>query len=125
MHFPVIQRTFCIAWASSDGIHLKGPIVRYDRTDVRILEIVQKDNRLTFEAIGELAGLSVTACQRRLKRLRSDGIVQAYISIVSPNAAGRPVQVLALVIPDLPASRLHELLPWLLQATKPADQQAA
>lgn len=73
------------------------PIVRYDRTDARILEIVQKNNRLTSEAIGELAGLSATACQRRLKRLRSEGIIQADISIVSPKAVGRPIQVLALV----------------------------
>ncbi|MGY8632545.1 Lrp/AsnC family transcriptional regulator [Bradyrhizobium sp. 14AA] len=41
--------------------------MRYDRTDARILEIVQKNKRLTSEAIGELAGLSATACQRRLK----------------------------------------------------------
>lgn len=60
--------------------------MRYDRTDARILEIVQKNNRLTSEAIGELAGLSATACQRRLKRLRSEGIIQADISIVSPKA---------------------------------------
>lgn len=73
------------------------PIVRYDRTDARILEIVQKNNRLTSEAIGELAGLSTSACQRRLKRLRSEGIIQADISIVSPKAVGRPIQVLALV----------------------------
>lgn len=71
--------------------------MRYDRTDARILEIVQKNNRLTSEAIGELAGLSATACQRRLKRLRSEGIIQADISIVSPKAVGRPIQVLALV----------------------------
>lgn len=34
------------------------PIVRNDRTDAHILEIVQMNNRLTSEAIGELAGLS-------------------------------------------------------------------
>lgn len=71
--------------------------MRYDRTDARILEIVQKNNRLTSEAIGEVAGLSATACQRRLKRLRSEGMIQADISIVSPKAVGRPIQVLALV----------------------------
>lgn len=71
--------------------------MRYDRIDPRILEIVQKNNRLSSEAIGELAGRSATACQRRLKRHRSEGIIQANISIVSPKAVGRPIQVLALV----------------------------
>ncbi|MGY8678355.1 Lrp/AsnC family transcriptional regulator [Bradyrhizobium sp. UFLA05-153] len=71
--------------------------MRYDRIDARILEILQKNNRLTTEAIGELAGLSSTACQRRLKRLRSEGIIEADISIVSPKAVGRCIQALVLV----------------------------
>ncbi|MCC8968217.1 Lrp/AsnC family transcriptional regulator [Bradyrhizobium sp. Pear76] len=71
--------------------------MQYDRLDARILEIVQKNNRLTSEVIGELAGLSATACQRRLKRLRSEGIIEADVSIVSAKAAGRPIQLLVLV----------------------------
>lgn len=71
--------------------------MRYDRTDARILEIVQKNNRLTSEVIGEMAGLSATACQRRLKRLRSEGIIEADTSIVSPKAVGRVIQMLVLV----------------------------
>ncbi|WP_407166010.1 Lrp/AsnC family transcriptional regulator [Bradyrhizobium sp. ORS 111] len=71
--------------------------MHYDRIDARILKIVQKNNRLTSEVIGEMAGLSATACQRRLKRLRSEGIIEADVSIVSPKAVGRPIQVLVLV----------------------------
>ncbi|MBW5434040.1 Lrp/AsnC family transcriptional regulator [Bradyrhizobium canariense] len=71
--------------------------MRYDRIDARILEIVQKNNRLTSEVIGEMAGLSATACQRRLKRLRSEGIIEADVSIVSARAVGRPIQMLVLV----------------------------
>ncbi|MDA9481279.1 ArsR family transcriptional regulator [Bradyrhizobium sp. CCBAU 11445] len=71
--------------------------MQYDRIDARILEIVQKNNRLTSEVIGEMAGLSPTACQRRLKRLRSEGIIEADVSIVSAKAAGRPIQMLVLV----------------------------
>lgn len=71
--------------------------MQYDRTDARILEIVQKNNRLTSELIGEEVGLSATACQRRLKRLRSEGIIENDVSIVSPKAVGRPIQMLVLV----------------------------
>lgn len=71
--------------------------MQYDRIDVRILESVQRNNRLTSEVIGELAGLSATACQRRLKRLRSEGIIEADVSIVSPKAVGRSLQMLVLV----------------------------
>lgn len=73
------------------------PTMQYDRIDARILEIVQKNNRLTSDVIGELAGLSATACQRRLKRLRSEGIIESDVSIVSPKAVGNPIQMLVLV----------------------------
>ncbi len=68
-----------------------------DQIDVRILEIVQKNNRLSAEVIGERAGLSPTACQRRLKRLRAEGVIEADVSIVSAKAVGRPIQMLVLV----------------------------
>ena len=68
-----------------------------DAIDVRILSIVQKNNRLTTEALAEMAGLSATACQRRLRRLRSKGIIEADVSIVSPKAVGRRIQMLVLV----------------------------
>lgn len=71
--------------------------MQYDRIDARILEIMQKKNRLTSDAISKMAGLSAIACQRRLKRLRSDGVIEADVSIVSPKAVGRPIQMLVLV----------------------------
>ncbi|MEZ2147791.1 Lrp/AsnC family transcriptional regulator [Bradyrhizobium sp. DN5] len=71
--------------------------MQYDRLDACILEVVQQNNRLTSEVIGEMVGLSATACQRRLKRLRSKGIIESDVSIVSPKAVGRPIQMLVLV----------------------------
>ncbi|MCK1672015.1 Lrp/AsnC family transcriptional regulator [Bradyrhizobium sp. 150] len=71
--------------------------MQYDRIDARILDIVQRNNRLTSDVIGEMTGLSATACQRRLKRLRSQGIIEADVSLVSAKAVGRPVQMLVLV----------------------------
>ncbi|UPK28215.1 Lrp/AsnC family transcriptional regulator [Bradyrhizobium sp. 195] len=71
--------------------------MQYDQIDARILEIVQKNNRVTSEVIGEMAGLSATACQRRLKRLRSEGIIEADVSILSPKAVGNPIQMLVMV----------------------------
>ncbi|MCK1604062.1 Lrp/AsnC family transcriptional regulator [Bradyrhizobium sp. 166] len=71
--------------------------MQYDQIDARILEVVQKNNRLTSEVIGEMVGLSATACQRRLKRLRSEGIIEGDVSIVSPKAVGRPIEMIVLV----------------------------
>lgn len=68
-----------------------------DAIDLRILNIVQKNNRLTAEALAEMVGLSATACQRRLQRLRAEGIIEADVSIISPKAVGRRLQMLVLV----------------------------
>ena len=68
-----------------------------DRFDLKILDLVQHDNRLTSEALGERVGLSATAVQRRLKRLRDTGVIEADVAVVSPKAVGQRVQMLVMV----------------------------
>lgn len=68
-----------------------------DRADLALLSAVQKNNKLTSEELAERAHLSPTACQRRLKRLRAAGVIEADVSIVSPKAVGRHVTVVVLV----------------------------
>lgn len=68
-----------------------------DDIDVLLLEAVQRNNKLTSDQLGDLVGLSPTACQRRLKRLRNEGIIEGDVSIVSPKAVGRPISMLVLV----------------------------
>lgn len=69
----------------------------FDRLDARILSLVQMNNRLTSEEIGDTVGLSSTAVQRRLKKLRENGIIEAEVAVVSPRAVGRPVSMVVLV----------------------------
>lgn len=68
-----------------------------DRTDIALLEAVQRNNRLTSEELARMVNLSPTACQRRLKRLRANGIIEADVSIVSPKAVGRQTTMIVLV----------------------------
>jgi Lrp/AsnC family leucine-responsive transcriptional regulator len=72
-------------------------MVELDRIDANLLRSVQQNNRLTSEELGAMVGLSSTACQRRLKRLRAEGVIEADISIVSPKAVGRSVTMIVLV----------------------------
>lgn len=60
-----------------------------DNFDVKILELIQHNNRLTADQLSELVNLSPSACQRRIKRLRDDGIIEAEIAVLSPKAVGR------------------------------------
>lgn len=64
-----------------------------DKKDAKILALVQINNRLTAEQIGDQIGLSHTGVVRRLKRLREADVIVADISIVSPEALGYPVRV--------------------------------
>jgi len=68
-----------------------------DRADAALLEAVQKNNRLTSEELAQIVNLSPTACQRRLKRLRAEGVIEADVAIVSPKAAGRQTTMIVLV----------------------------
>src|SRR5574337_782603 len=54
---------------------------RLDERDRAILDLVQRDNRLTSDAIGERVGLGATAVQRRLKRLRDVGVIEADVYV--------------------------------------------
>lgn len=68
-----------------------------DQFDAAILKAVQKNNRLTSDELGELVHLSGSACQRRLKRLRTTNIIEADVSIISPKSLGRPLTMIILV----------------------------
>lgn len=66
-----------------------------DSFDVKILDIVQRDNTLSNERIAGEVALSPSAVQRRLKRLRRDGIIEAEVAIVSPESVG--LKLIAIV----------------------------
>ena len=61
------------------------PIDDFDR---KILNIVQIDCQMKAEAIGDQVGLSASAVQRRLKRMRETGVITAEIALVDRKVAG-------------------------------------
>lgn len=71
--------------------------MKLDRLDARLLQLLQANNRLGTEELGNIVGLSATAVQRRVKRLRQAGVIEADVSIVQPKAIGRPISMLVLV----------------------------
>lgn len=59
-----------------------------DEYDKKILNQLQKNNRVTSEELGQMVNLSTSAVQRRLKKLRKEKVIEADISIISPQAVG-------------------------------------
>ena len=63
-----------------------------DGKDAKILNLVQVNNRLTAEQIGDQIGLSHTGVIRRLKRLRETEIIVAEVAVISAERVGYPVR---------------------------------
>lgn len=60
----------------------------FDLIDRRILESLQRDARLSLADLADAAGLSSTACWRRVKRLEDDGIIERRVTLLSQKALG-------------------------------------
>lgn len=61
---------------------------KLDRVDREILKIMQQDASLAVAEIASRVGLSQTPCWRRIQRLRADGIIEAVVALVRPEAIG-------------------------------------
>lgn len=65
-----------------------------DRFDRAILDALQKDCRLPAESLGETLGLSATAVQRRIRRLKSEGAIEAEVAVLAPQVMAAQVTVI-------------------------------
>lgn len=68
---------------------METPLDPFDR---KILDFVQRDCQVNAEVIAEAVGLSASAVQRRLRRLRADKVIAAEIAVVNPQALGQRMQ---------------------------------
>lgn len=91
--------------------------MKLDQYDRRILSLLQVDNRRPSEAVAERIGLSASACQRRMKRLRAAGIIEADVSIVSSKAADSNIQMMVLVTLELERSDIIDRFKKAIRTT--------
>ena len=59
-----------------------------NRSDRRILEILQGDGRLSNLELAERVSLSPSACLRRVRALEDAGVIRRYAAIVDPGKVG-------------------------------------
>jgi DNA-binding Lrp family transcriptional regulator len=94
-----------------------------DRFDRQLLNLVQQDSAQTAERLAEQVGLSPSAIQRRLKRMREQGVIVRDVAIVEPREVGRPtIFVVSLEVERERPEQLAQLREWL---TKHAEVQQA
>ena len=64
-----------------------------DAIDLRILDLLQQQGRLTMTELGESVGLSTSPCSQRVKRLEQMGVITGYHARVEPQALGKALLV--------------------------------
>ncbi|NNF15790.1 MAG: Lrp/AsnC family transcriptional regulator [Gammaproteobacteria bacterium] len=68
-----------------------------DKMDIRILEELQKDGRLTNQKLAELVGLSPSPCWRRVKRLEEGGVIDRFVTLLNAEPLGLQVTAFLMV----------------------------
>jgi Lrp/AsnC family leucine-responsive transcriptional regulator len=68
-----------------------------DRTDLRLLALLQQDGRATNADIAGRVNLSPSACLRRVQRLEAAGVIQGYAATVDPKRVGLGLQAFVRV----------------------------
>ncbi|MDP3960227.1 MAG: Lrp/AsnC family transcriptional regulator [Pseudorhodobacter sp.] len=58
--------------------------MKLDAIDLRILDAVQRDGRITKLKLAEVAGLSPTPCWLRLRKLEQAGVIAGYHARLAP-----------------------------------------
>jgi Lrp/AsnC family leucine-responsive transcriptional regulator len=68
-----------------------------DRFDRQLLNLVQLDDGRTAESLGRDVPLSPSAIARRLRRLRSDGVIARTIALLGPRFTTPRLRALVLI----------------------------
>ncbi|MBV7257060.1 Lrp/AsnC family transcriptional regulator [Pacificimonas sp. WHA3] len=71
-----------------------------DRLDLAIIRELQRDGRLTNQALAERVGLSPSPCLRRLRALEKSGTIRGYTALVDPRAVGLTITVFIRITLD-------------------------
>lgn len=79
-----------------------------DEIDKRILQTLQRDALVANQVLADQIGLSPPACLKRVRRLRSAGIIARTISLLSAEALGYPLLTVVRLKLDGPTeSMMH------------------
>jgi len=63
--------------------------LKFDKSDNKILSILQEDARITNVQLASKIGISPPAMLERVKRLEKNGIIKKYAALVDPQKVGK------------------------------------
>jgi Lrp/AsnC family transcriptional regulator, leucine-responsive regulatory protein len=77
----------------------KRPSSLLDRVNVRVLEELQREPRMSMSALARRVGMSAPAVTERVARLEEAGVISGYRVVVDPPSIGLPVAAFVRVRP--------------------------
>ena len=88
-----------------------------DLTDRKMLEILQRDGRISNAALAEQLHLSPSPCLRRLRALESDGVITGYRAELDRNKLGLGLTVFVEIQVDGHSDRTAAAISKALRET--------
>jgi len=80
-----------------------------DDTDIRILQLLREDSRLSFREIGKRIGVSTGTVSERVKNMIEDGVIKRFTTAVDPAAMGVDVPIFLRIRVD-PTMRIDQVV---------------
>ncbi|MDP4086138.1 MAG: Lrp/AsnC family transcriptional regulator [Bacillota bacterium] len=71
-----------------------------DQTDIRILEVLQENSRITMTELGKKVALTAPAAAERIRKLEEKGVIQNYSVIINPEKVNKPISAFILFDSD-------------------------
>ena len=62
--------------------------MKLEDADWRLLDLLQAEGRITNQELAERAGMSASACWRRVRALEAEGVIRRYAALVDARRAG-------------------------------------
>ncbi len=83
----------------AESMHLSDNTMpnKLDRIDRRILELLQRDARISVAELADQVGLSPTPCGRRIRQLEESGLIERQVVLLDQKKAGLPMTVLVQI----------------------------
>jgi len=84
-----------------------------DRTDCKILEILQETGRISMKDLGQQVGLTAPAVSERVRKMEESGIIRGYRAVIDPTRLNR--NIFAFIDIAMPADRYNNFLKFANQ----------
>ncbi len=86
-------------------------VVKIDKIDRKIIELLKRDGRMSYRKIAEEIGRTEVTVRRRVRKLIKEGVIRRFTVVIDPVKIGKSVQAFISIPVDVKeASKLVEKL---------------